>query len=112
VLTAVVLSTAEGDNIRQTKRKDLRSLGAEMSPEYKEIPPVTWSFLDNGGMLRTLKLPAYWVPQASIPTLLQQYPNEIHGRVCSILVGLKDFVGIQLEKTWDASSGTPTYETQ
>jgi hypothetical protein len=43
---------------------------------------VAWSFLDNGGMLRTLKLPAYWIPQAnarllSVPSLLQQYPAEI-----------------------------------
>jgi hypothetical protein len=42
---------------------------------------VAWSFVDNKGMLRTLKLPAYHVPRAiarllSTTSLLQQHPSE------------------------------------
>jgi hypothetical protein len=42
---------------------------------------VAWSFLDTKGMLRTLKLPAYYVPASgmrllSTTSLLQHYPNE------------------------------------
>jgi hypothetical protein len=42
---------------------------------------VAWSFVDNKGMLRTLKLPVYHVPRAtarllSTTSLLQQHPSE------------------------------------
>ena len=42
---------------------------------------VAWSFVDNTGMLRTLKIPALYVPEAkarllSTNSLLKAYPNE------------------------------------
>jgi hypothetical protein len=45
------------------------------------IGHVAWSFVDNSGMLRTLKVPAYHVPGAtarllSTNSLLQTYPGE------------------------------------
>lgn len=45
------------------------------------IGHVAWTFIDETGMLRTLKLPAYYVPSADVrllstTSLLQAYPNE------------------------------------
>ena len=45
------------------------------------IGHVAWSFVDNRGQLRTLKLPAYFVPKAtarllSTNSLLKTYPSE------------------------------------
>jgi hypothetical protein len=45
------------------------------------ISHVAWTFLDCQGMLRTLKLPAYYAPTAgirllSMSSLLQEYPNK------------------------------------
>jgi hypothetical protein len=42
---------------------------------------VAWTFLDCRGMLRMLKLPAYYAPMAGVRlfstlSLLQEYPNE------------------------------------
>ena len=42
---------------------------------------VAWSFIDKTGMLRTVKLPAYYLPQAKVrllstTSLLQHYPSE------------------------------------
>lgn len=42
---------------------------------------VAWSFLDSTGMLRTIKVPAYYVPESKVrllstTSLLQAYPNE------------------------------------
>jgi hypothetical protein len=65
---------------------------------------VAWSFLDTKGMLRTLKLPAYYVPASgmrllSTTSLLQHYPNEF-------LMG--DQRGLQLSGTF----GTPEAGTK
>ena len=47
----------------------------------KGVGHVAWSFEDTSGMLRTLKLPAYYVPKIpvrllSTKSMLQAYPNE------------------------------------
>jgi hypothetical protein len=61
----------------------LRSLGDGVTIEG--IGHVAWSFLDVKGMLRTVKLPAYYVPTASVrllstSSLIQEYPGEfLHG---------------------------------
>jgi hypothetical protein len=62
---------------------------------------VAWTFLDCRGMLRTLKLPAYYVPTAGIrllstSSLLQEYPNEfLHA----------DKSGVRLSGTFGAPVG-------
>jgi hypothetical protein len=62
---------------------------------------VAWTFLDCRGMLRTLKLPTYYVPTAgirllSMSSLLQEYPNEfLHA----------DRTGLRLSGTFGAPVG-------
>ena len=59
----------------------IRLQGIAKGLTIQGVGHVAWSFMDNHGMLRTLKLPAYYVPGAtarllSTTSLLQAYPNE------------------------------------
>ena len=75
----------------------LKIKGIARGLEIKGVGNVAWSVIDTTGMLRTLKVPAYYVPSAhirllSIPSLLQTYPQErITMKANSLtLVGTKD----------------------
>ena len=59
----------------------LKIQGIARGLSIEGIGHVAWSFVDTTGMLRTVKVPAYLVPEAnarllSIPSLLQSYPDE------------------------------------
>ena len=62
-----------------TNRLKLEGIGSNLPIEG--IGHVSWSFEDIHGALRTMRLPAYYVPKAtsnllSINSLLQTYPDE------------------------------------
>ena len=55
--------------------------GISKGLEIKGEGHVAWTFTDTTGMLRTLKVPALWVPEAQVrllstSSLLQTYPRE------------------------------------
>lgn len=59
----------------------LKVVGIAKGLTIRGIGYVAWSFKDDQGMLRTLKVPAYYVPEASarllsIPSLLQTYKDK------------------------------------
>ena len=59
----------------------LKVRGISTGLKIEGVGQVAWSFEDTNGMLRTIKVPAYYVPEAgarllSTTSLLQTYPNE------------------------------------
>ena len=70
---------------KQTHNHRLQGIGKGLKVEGSGH--VAWSFVDSLGMLRMLKIPGLYVPQASArllstSALLQQYPDE-HIRIDS-----------------------------
>ena len=81
----------------------IRLQGIAKGLSIKSVGHVAWSFVDNKGMLRTLKVPAYRVPGAtarllSTTSLLQQYPEESITQLADriILSGSKSVSGIEI----------------
>jgi GAG-pre-integrase domain len=61
--------------------KDSKLHGIANNVRIEGVGHVAWSMEDVHGMLRTIKVPCFFVPQVhqcllSIPSLLQEYPNE------------------------------------
>ena len=80
---SISLSPSRADFVGPLEPSSLlrRVQGIGKSVAIKGEGHVAWSFLDTAGQLRTLKVPAYYVPGATArllgtSSLLQTYPNE------------------------------------
>ncbi|CAJ1930221.1 unnamed protein product [Cylindrotheca closterium] len=77
----------------------LRIKGIARGLHIAGVGYVRWSFIDKTGRLRTLKVPAYYVPSASVrllstTSLLQAYPLEQISQSSTLLtmIGTKDLL--------------------
>ncbi|CAJ1935465.1 unnamed protein product [Cylindrotheca closterium] len=77
----------------------LRIKGIARGLHIAGVGYVRWSFIDKTGRLRTLKVPAYYVPSASVrllstTSLLQAYPLEEISQSSTLLtmIGTKDLL--------------------
>ena len=76
---------------------------------------VAWTFEDEDGMLRTFKVPAYFVPKASIrllsiPSLLQTYPSKIVNIASDFLLfkDAENETECGIKVTFDPKTNLPT----
>lgn len=77
------ITSHRSDFVGSLKQPDprLRLQGLARGLQIAGVGHVAWSFVDTTGMLRTLKVPAYFVPKASVrllstSSLLQAYSDE------------------------------------
>jgi hypothetical protein len=94
--------------------KTLQGLG--MGLKVKGVGTVSWTVLDTHGNPRTLKLPAYYVPDSparllSLPQLLQKYPGETIQMTdqMAVLSGVEgDDTRTEVQALFNPSNNLPT----